>query len=371
MIGRIDKYNEKKKYGFIEDDIGTRRFFHRSDLLTRTLPQEGDLATFVPIHQPKGLAATKIRIVSAFGDAAILTEVSKWKIEAKLEDNIRYFYHTKNVGYLESGDKSYVIGRKGTGKTAICEYIHSLIKPNKFSVKLTFKNFPFKDLYSHTNHSFNRPNQYITLWKFVIYSKIAQMMLKNHNISPSALEILDTFYSEDLDKNLDQQISKWTSTSFNLKLFGSGVVIDKKNNSNKSSWINKVESIEAFILNNIDDSQYFILFDELDEDYRSFSSKEEYADYFSLITSLFKAAQDIKYKFSIENLKVFPVIFLRDDIVGRIIDPDKTKWSDLSIELSWSEHLIKKMLAFRISRALSSNNDILEFDDAWLKIFSS
>ena len=42
---------------------------------------------------------------------------------------------------------------------------------------------------------------------------------------------------------------------------------------------------------------YFIIFDEMDEDYRNVIEKYKYSDYTSLITSLFKAVQYIKNVF--------------------------------------------------------------------------
>jgi len=112
----------------------------------------------------------------------VFEEIEDWKLEAKLEDNERYYYHTREIAKIESGKKCYVIGRKGSGKTAISEHLHQKIDPKKFSKKLTFKNFPFADLYRYSNDSYNPPNQYITFWKYVIYSSIAQLMAKNENI---------------------------------------------------------------------------------------------------------------------------------------------------------------------------------------------
>ncbi|HWN09698.1 MAG TPA: hypothetical protein VNO50_10595 [Pyrinomonadaceae bacterium] len=51
----------------------------------------------------------------------LLRTIADWKLEAKLEDNDRYFFHTSDVDLLENGSRCYVIGRKATGKTAISE----------------------------------------------------------------------------------------------------------------------------------------------------------------------------------------------------------------------------------------------------------
>jgi len=44
----------------------------------------------------------------------LLTEIAKrWKLDAKLEDTDRYFYSQNEVDDILSGEKCYVIGRKG------------------------------------------------------------------------------------------------------------------------------------------------------------------------------------------------------------------------------------------------------------------
>ena len=70
-----------------------------------------------------------------------------------------------------TGDYSLVIGRKGTGKTAIAEFICraeskdlGTFKRDYQSQKLSFKNFPFNELYKLSDDRFTHPNQYITMY---------------------------------------------------------------------------------------------------------------------------------------------------------------------------------------------------------------
>jgi hypothetical protein len=114
----------------------------------------------------------------------LLDEIrDNWKLDAKTENSDRYFYHVKEVQRIVDGKRSYVIGRKGTGKTAISEHIAGLEDPFIFSEKLSFKHFPFNELYELKNLGYTAPNQYITLWKYIIYSCICRMMAKNEAIS--------------------------------------------------------------------------------------------------------------------------------------------------------------------------------------------
>lgn len=116
-------------------------------------------------------------------------EVAGWKIDAKLEDTNRYFYRTLNVDMLLNGSKSYVIGRKGTGKTAIARFLKSQVSYNFFAVNISLKSFPFNELYSLKDDRYTNPNEYITIWKFIIYMEILTLMNRNQIISLEALLI--------------------------------------------------------------------------------------------------------------------------------------------------------------------------------------
>jgi hypothetical protein len=76
----------------------------------------------------------------------------------------------------------------------------------------------------------------------------------------------------------------------------------------------------------------------------------------------------VKSKFS--RFKLYPVVFLRDDIYDVLQDPDKTKWEDYRINLDWSREALQNLLAFRISRAINPAGEILPFDQAWGRVFT-
>jgi hypothetical protein len=129
---------------------------------------------------------------------AVLEEIrDNWKLEAKSESIERYFFHVSEVKAIETGKKTYVIGRKGTGKTAIAEFFFARSGYNQFCEKLSFKNFPFNDLYKLKNEGFAPTNQYITLWKYLIYSIICKLMVKNEAIDSKIREALAKVFSPD------------------------------------------------------------------------------------------------------------------------------------------------------------------------------
>jgi len=301
--------------------------------------------------------------------STVLEEIEDWKLEAKLENNERYFYHTKIVDRISNGKKLYVIGRKGTGKTAITENLIGIRERGFFAQKLTFKNFPFNKLYELEDRGFTAPNQYITLWKYVIYSATCRMLVSNDNVALEVRDKLREIFNDDITNALPSAVERWTGFKFDVKILGTGIGggVDKRvETPENSSWIDRVDILEKFLLGNLGAEKYLVVFDELDEDYKDIIDPEKYKRYTQLLTSLFKAVQDIRSRFA--KWKYYPVVFLRDDIYEVLQDPDKTKWTDYRVDLEWSEDSIKDMLAFRISRSLDEKGKILDFSTAWGKI---
>ena len=294
-----------------------------------------------------------------------------WKLEAKFEDTHKYFYNYQEVNDILNKDKCYVIGRKGSGKSAICEHIIKCNEYNRFATKLNFKNFPFNELYELTNSGYTPPNQYITLWKYLIYSTVCKLMVSNENINSEIRTELEKLYPNNT-KPLARTIQTWTSAEFGASILGNGgtIKIERDCSLNTTPWIERVNILEDIIFKYCDDSTYYIVFDELDEDYRSVNDTDSSQPYIYLLTSLFKAVQDVKSTFIDSGKQIKPIIFLRDDIYMLIKDSDKNKWRDMKIELEWTEDKLKDLLSYRISKDIPQVTQILPFKDSWNKIFN-
>ena len=297
----------------------------------------------------------------------------QWYLDSKQENSIYFYHHESIIRKILNGRKFYIIGRKGTGKTAISKYIIENSDYNIFTEKLTFKNFPFNDLYDLYDKGFKSPNQYITLWKFVIYITICRMMIDSEN-TPQLIKIeLKKVFNDSFSDVLAKRIRKWTSGGFNISVLMAriGMNIGSSIESIDISWIEKVNILERFILEYCSkDDKYILSFDELDEDYKDMIDKDKKESYSHLLTGLFKAVQDIRYIMS--HLNIFPVIFIRDDIYAIINDPDKNKWSDFSYHLEWNEDSIKDLLAFRLTKVINIDSKCAKkFNDVWNYFFLS
>ena len=398
MKGTVRTWHTDKGYGFISVAGQTRDVFvHINDVVGGYLPKGGDVVEFDVETTEKGPRATNTKL-AGFPDIEpnaesieaenyaeledieesdlknvdlnLIREISRWKREAKSEDTERYFFHVREVDQITSGEKYFVIGRKGCRKTAICEHLRKLQQENTFSEKLSFKQFPFNELYAHSNSKYTAPNQYITIWKYLIYSTICRMMLKNESIDRELRAELTDLFGDDI--SLSRRVSKWVGKEFGLSLFGVSVKVGKTAPPTPSgNWTEYVDYLEDLLSKYTGTARYYVLFDELDEDYRDIIVGDRHAQYTALITSLFKAVQDIRSLYGEETQnRFYPVVFLRDDIYSIVHDSDKNKWDDFKVDLNWDKEKLQQLIAFRISRAFDPTcSHIFPFRDAWKLVF--
>lgn len=198
------------------------------------------------------------------------------------------------------------------------------------------------------------------------------MMAKNPMVDEKVRNELLKLYPLNDVKLLSRKISEWTSISFGVDVLGNGgsLSVDREVSKIQMSWIEKVNVLEDVILKYSGCSKYYVVFDELDEDYREISEQENLTQYKNLLTSLFKAVQDVKATFVNTDLQIMPIVFLRDDIYALLNDSDKNKWSDFKITLEWDVEKLKKLIAYRISKDAGVTDGTLSFEDAWYAIFN-
>lgn len=90
----------------------------------------------------------------------LLQEISHWKMEAADEDIERYFYMFDGLSDIINGRYTIILGRKGSGKTAIIEHIASLSSFESSSTKITFMDFPFEEFSDLLQEDFPRKGNF-------------------------------------------------------------------------------------------------------------------------------------------------------------------------------------------------------------------
>lgn len=246
-------------------------------------------------------------------------------------------------------DKStfFVIGRKGTGKSAVYNWIYNR-QPEKDVIvsNLSFKTFPFEKLLKLSDDDFSRPNQYQSIWKNIILSEFALqiMMDTKTEVTESYKELrefVDLKYGKNL-KDLHTQITQRTNkTELGLQFNGLGPKSSSENTQvydDGYSNITQINSrLEDLIVDVVAKNQqsYIIQFDQLDDNYTQYVDNKKY---FEALISLFKVIYAFNSTLLGVNAKTKVIAYLRSDIFNQFSshDPDSAKFDYHTFKLNWS-----------------------------------
>lgn len=304
-------------------------------------------------------------------------------IDAENDDRLfEYFIQSDSLERIMNGKRKIIIGRKGSGKTALYKFL-SKDEKDKLTSALLFRDYPWKvhDLYANENVS--ERESYVNSWEFLIYIELAKLIVKDldnysflqkFKVRKIRKWLKKSWGSSNFDHKETMSPKTWDFT-FSPQLMGNGLgsVSRKDAPKNLGATLGEVnKKLIALLLPLIKkDKHYFLLFDELDLSYDPKDSK-----YLTRIIGLLIAAYNINTYFQENNINAGVYVFLRSDIYEVVDFQDKNKVTDNHTEyLNWNHQdesanlSLKKLVAKRIKQNIQNTNDT--FHENWHKIFDS
>lgn len=285
--------------------------------------------------------------------------------EAKGDENLhKYFFAFPKFEKVEQGLYRYVIGRKGSGKTAVIEKIKQTIEdePLSFYSTLTLRDFPLADLRSLGDSSYNDKSRFVPIWQFLIYVELSKLLLKDKNIENlDSVQELKEFLSinnfvDDLGFSDTIKQLKSSSSKVNILAKWLGFESNNVNSTEKSTFIhyNKVVNILEKKLKLIcSECEFWIFIDELDEGYKAGDSNLRL-----VLLALLRAVENSAL--GLRNIKFRPLLVLRSDIFDSLEDNDLNKLDDYVLRLKWSaldksdtsSFMLKEVVSARIKNSM-------------------
>ena len=120
-----------------------------------------------------------------------------WEDEAKNDEFLdRYFVEFPGYNQILVGGKRYIVGRKGTGKTAILQKIRLQCEndPISFHTDVSLRDFPLNDFRSLGERSLQDKSKYVSAWKFLLLTEMANLITKDNSVPNSEeVETLERF----------------------------------------------------------------------------------------------------------------------------------------------------------------------------------
>lgn len=304
-------------------------------------------------------------------------------IDAESDENlIDYFYQTEVINDLIDYKKSLVIGRKGTGKTAIYKFLQHK-EQEKFS-PLLFRDYPWKLHDKFRNQTVSDRESYVNSWTFFFYIEIFKriIVLKDSVKDKKTIKQINSL-EKWIKKNWGTTLFdhkevmqphsklKWT---LNPQIMGCGLGSLSKEFSQTekisgtlSEYNRKFHEILLKILQSFD-NEIIIAFDELDLAY-DINDNEYKNRLIGLLLTTYNFFQIYR-----EKIKIF--VFLRSDIFNMLDFQDKNKIKDNMVEfLDWdptsvsSKLSLKKLIANRIAYMTNDKSD--NFERVWNEVFDN
>ena len=250
-----------------------------------------------------------------------------------------------------------IIGKKGAGKTAIFKKLITTRSPDFFSFGHTFSDYPWHYHERQARVGIPDFDKYTHSWKYLILMSISKIALNHDNSLPvdnTSLEdmarldsfVVDTYGTRDPDLT---QIFTPTKTlrlkphfELDWKILKAGIAPEAVPVSELPTIIQEVNA--AFmrtVLRCLNPGHsYYIAFDQLDLGFNNDS--QEYAN---RLIGLLLASRDINLAAKNVGIKVFVVVFLRDDIYNILHFEDKNKMTENYVSvIEWDTPTAKKTL---------------------------
>jgi len=295
---------------------------------------------------------------------------------------IKCFQNHNSYNEIKDFEKFIVLGRKGTGKTAIFKRFLSNKDHTLFSFGHTFSDYPWH--YHDKQAKIGVPNfdKFTHSWKYLILMSLSKILLNHDQSLPyndksleylSKIEsfIVDTYGTRDPDVTqiftpskklklksnftIDLAILKGSLTPEGLPMEYLPTVIQEIN-------LNLIE----YIIGSLNpEHSYHILFDQLD---LGFDPKNP--DYNNRVIGLLLAAKEINRIAKEKGKRLSIIVFLRDDIYNSLKFEDKNKLTQSSTTIiEWDKpgsHSLKELLERRLTELLREKpNENIIWEDVF------
>jgi hypothetical protein len=288
------------------------------------------------------------------------------------------FMRTRAYDEALAGGKNLIIGRKGSGKSAICLMMRDSLSPEKRCTLITPDEISADEIRRFNLPGIPPEQSKQLIWRYVFAVQVAKYILacgkaaseKNSNLSEciSAIRkfLLDNGEIEDLSftdrfwKVIERLKGAISVEAFSVKLAFDPAVQPPSAGARAHSQLDLVETQlnrAAELIGTISAERPFhLLVDQIEKVW----SNDRESD--SMVVGLLLAAKEIKKRFEF----VLCTVFLRTDIYEQLQFQDRDKFRGDEFHIDWDEERLVELI---FARAEASLGQEISADDLWEKLF--
>jgi hypothetical protein len=303
--------------------------------------------------------------------------------ENEFETIDSYFLRTDQYLKAERGEVHLVVGRKGTGKTAIFGHLRNRKRSDTLNVVLDLKPEGYQ-LVKLREKILARLNQgakqhlIVALWEYILYLELCNKLLEKDRQRHLADNRLFEPYNR--LKARYGEYSKFSEADFSERLLGVSehviaeyqrVFGEQQNIDISNDQItNLIYSIDLRLLrDDVSDylkfkKQSFVLFDNLDRGWPESGLK---SDDVLVIRCLIDAARKMQREMRSNGLQFSCIVFLRNDVYQLLMDTTSDFGKDLRAQLDWTDpDQVREMVRLRLVQNYPDR--VANFDTVWRSI---
>jgi hypothetical protein len=306
---------------------------------------------------------------------SILGQISRvdfGRFDAESDQNLRdYFVDTGSFKRLLEGQRQFVIGRKGAGKTAIFRQAQATLRDqSNVPVPIEFSDYAWENHKAVKELGCTAEDTYKSSWvfTFLMAACCAWRRSRHSHVRREACDIYQQIYGDEDVGTLNllfdklRRIRRLDLPKINGLGSLGGIELEKAPDGNHLArtanvWNQALMDLAKRVIHHEHTS---ILVDRLDDGWDASAESK------AMLAGALKAAREVNLKLNLPNRPSTVVIFLRADIFKALEFNDKNKIAQDIEYLDWDEKSLLEILNARISRSLG-----IQRSKAWDLVFSS
>lgn len=314
------------------------------------------------------------------GSRMDLLEVNNFgAIDADADDLLRECFQD-HPAYLQAlrFERFLVLGRKGSGKTAIFKRFLTEREPDLLAYGHSFDDYPWQhhDLQAQTGVPEER--RYFHSWKYLILVGLAKLLLNQDRSQPWSQQALDSGaaledFVVDSYGSRDPDLRQLFSPDKELRFKGalrlpfielSGERLRVRELPVHVQDVNRaIQEHVVAVLNPA--KRYYVCFDQLD---LGFTTTQP--EYVQRLIGLILAARDLFLGAHDSGKQLNVIVFLRDDIYQDLQFEDKNKITEnFATYVQWSESggdlTLKRLMESRFTTVIGPSGDPVSWEDVF------
>lgn len=295
-----------------------------------------------------------------------------------------YYLPIDAFNQAQRGEAHVVVGRKGSGKSALFFQLVDRVSQIKSAIVISLKPetsqlVKLKQTVLSYLSEGTREHTVMAFWEYVLLVEITghiiesdrDLHLRDHTLFEpyQGLERLCQKIGLNISGSFADRISSLVdrmANAYKSKLMGRSEVALNENEVTEVLYRDAVGALGGQIYDYLKHKkELWLLFDNLD---KGWSTDGLDRTDLTLVRCLIEACRKLQQRLSRENVKVHSILFLRNDIYELLVRNTADKGKEAAVKVDWTDpDLLRQMLRLRIITG-GNFNEQSSFDEVWGKI---